>query len=94
MEAEAYGQLVSAFLRARDKKLTKCTLISMETAGMSMEELDVKMSNLVRTSGYVGCMANGNLQVLLANSGPADAEFVLKRLQKAGIVCHSEEEEA
>lgn len=92
MEEEAYAQLVSAFLRAREKGLTKCTLINLETYSMSVEELDVKMSNLVRTSDYVGYMGNGNVQVLLANSGPADAEFVLKRIQNAGIVCHSEEE--
>lgn len=92
MEEEAYTQLVSAFLRAREKGLTKCTLINLTTCQMSVEELDVKMNSLVRTSDYVGYLGNGNVQVLLANSGPADAEFVLKRLQNAGIACHTEEE--
>ena len=93
MEAEAYDRLVSAFLRAREKGLAKCTLINMQTQGMSIEELDVKMSNLVRMSDYVGHKEDGSVQVLLANSGPTDAEFVLKRLQNAGIPCHLEEEQ-
>lgn len=94
MEAEAYEQLVSAFLRAREKGLTKCTLINLETYGMSVEELDVKMSNLVRTSDYVGCLSDGSVQVLLSNSAPSDSEFVVKRIQNAGMVCHLEEETA
>ena len=92
MEAEAYERLVSAFLLAREKGLTKCSLINLETYGISMEELEQKMSSLVRTSDYVGCRSDGSVQVLLSNSGPSDAEFVLRRIQNAGMVCHMEEE--
>ncbi|MBO4515612.1 MAG: NAD(P)-dependent oxidoreductase [Lachnospiraceae bacterium] len=92
MEADAYAQLVSAFLRAREKGFTKCTRIDLETAGTSLEELDVRLSQLLRTTDYVGCMPDGSIQVLLANSGRADAEFALKRLRNAGFECHAEEE--
>jgi len=92
MEAEAYAQLVSAFLRAREKGFTKCTRIDLFVYGMSLEELDVKLGQLLRTTDYVGLLPEGNLQVLLANSAPADAQFAVKRLQDAGLDCRVEEE--
>lgn len=94
MEAEAFERLASAFLLAREKGLTQCTLINLETGGLSVEELDLKMSSLVRTSDYVGCRNDGRVQVLLSNSAPADSEFVLKRIQNAGMICYMEEETA
>ena len=92
MEADAYAQLVSAFLRAREKGFTKCTRIDLLVSGLSLEELDVKLSQLLRTTDYVGLLPEGNLQVLLANSAPDDARFAVKRLLNAGIDCRIEEE--
>lgn len=92
MEADAYAQLVSAFLRAREKGFTKCTRIDLLVSGLSLEELDVKLSQLLRTTDYVGLLPEGNLQVLLANSAPDDAQFAMKRLLNAGIDCRIEEE--
>ena len=93
MEAEAFDQLVSAFLRAREKGFTKCTLINVtNTQGYAIEDLDKKLDNVLRDTDYVGLTAAGTIQVLLANSGPADAEFAIKRLQNAGFECYHEEE--
>ncbi len=93
MEAEAFDQLISAFLRAREKGFTKCTLINVtNTQGYEIEDLDKKLDNVLRDTDYVGLTAAGTIQVLLANSGPADAEFAIKRLQNAGFECYREEE--
>lgn len=93
MEAEAFDQLISAFLRAREKGFTKCTLINVtNTQGYAIEDLDKKLDNVLRDTDYVGLTAAGTIQVLLANSGPADAEFAIKRLQNAGFECYREEE--
>ncbi|MBO5986962.1 MAG: NAD(P)-dependent oxidoreductase [Lachnospiraceae bacterium] len=94
MEAEAYAQLVSAFVRAREKGFTKCTLIDLNTNGASLEEVDARLSQLLRTTDYVGCTKDGTIQVLLANSGPADAQFAMKRLVDGGFECQIEEETA
>ena len=92
METEAFAQLVSAFLRAREKGFTKCTLVDLNVNGISLEKLDVMLSQLLRTTDYVGLLENGSVQVLLANSAPKDAEFVAKRLKEAGLDCRIEEE--
>ena len=92
MEADAYAQLVSAFLRAREKGFTKCTLLNLFVSGISLEELDVKLGQLLRTTDYVGLLPEGNIQVLLANSAAKDAEFAMKRLKDAGFDCQIEEE--
>lgn len=92
MEKEAYAKLLSAFLRAREKGLTKFTRINMDLEDMSMEEIDQRIYTCVRNSDYVGCLADGDIELLLTNSGTSDAEFVMRRLQNAGMNCHLEEE--
>lgn len=92
MEAEAYSQLVSAFTRARKKGFTKCTLIDLNVNGASLEEVDVRLGQLLRTTDYVGITKEGTIQVLLANSGPSDAQFAMKRLVDGGFECRIEEE--
>ena len=92
MEAEAYEQLVSAFIRAREKGFTKCTRLDVLTRDMPLEEIDVRLGQILRTTDYVGRTKEGTLQVLLANSGPSDAEFAVKRLRDGGFECQIEEE--
>ena len=93
MEEEAFAQLVSAFLRAREKGFTKCALVGItNTQGYGVEELDVKLDEVLRDTDYMGLSADGTVQVLLANSGPSDAEFAMKRLKDAGFECYNEEE--
>ncbi|MBP5282095.1 MAG: NAD-dependent epimerase/dehydratase family protein [Lachnospiraceae bacterium] len=93
MEAEAYMQLVSAFRRAREKGFTKCTLMDLYIGEVSsLEELDVKLDQLLRNTDYVGLLPEGRIQVLLANSGPKEAEFAVRRIREAGIECSIEEE--
>ena len=93
MEPEAYAKLVSAFIRAREKGFTKCSLINlMIYQSMPLEELDVRLDQVLRNTDVIGYKADGSLQVLLANSGPTDAEFAMKRLRDAGFECQAEEE--
>ncbi|MBP5223900.1 MAG: NAD-dependent epimerase/dehydratase family protein [Lachnospiraceae bacterium] len=94
MEKEAFEQLVAAFLRARERKLTQCALLEISTGGLSLEMLDDKLDHLVRETDYIGRMDAGRLEILLANSGTADAGFVLKRLEDAGMAARIMEEEA
>ncbi|MBE5861745.1 MAG: NAD(P)-dependent oxidoreductase [Lachnospiraceae bacterium] len=93
MEADAYAQLVSAFVRAKEKGFTKCSLINLLIyQSMPLEELDVRLDQVLRNTDYIGYKPDGSLQVLLANSGPKDAEFAMKRLRDAGFECQAEEE--
>lgn len=93
MEPEAFSQLLSAFLRARKRGLTECTLIDVEIEELDIHSIDVKLSKLVRNTDYIGTTQDGDVKVLLANSGAKDAQFVMNRLREAGVPCKYEEEE-
>lgn len=93
MEPEAFSQLVSAFFRAKKKGLTECTLVDVEIEEHDIHTIDAMLSQLVRNTDYIGTTADGNVKVLLANSGKKDAQFVMDRLRAAGIPSHCEEVE-
>lgn len=93
MEAEAFAQLVSAFLLARKKKLTVCTVVDVELSNSDIHSVDRILSSLVRNTDYIGCTKEGKIRLLLANTSRDNAKFVLERFQEANITCQVEEEE-
>lgn len=91
LEAEAFEELVSAFMRARSRNLTTCALLDLDTGEMTQEEINAKLGKLVRQTDYLGQDAKGRLHVLLANTDVAGAGFVRQRFLDAGLGCRVEE---
>ncbi len=91
LEAEAFEELVSAFMRARSRNLTTCALLNLDVGELSQEEVNAKLSKLVRQTDYLGQDSKGELHVLLANTDVAGANFVQKRFEDAGMCCQVEE---
>lgn len=91
LDTEAFELLVSTFLRARSRDLTSCALLTLDTSGLSSEEVNEKMSRLVRQSDYLGRAADGTLKILLANTDTAGAAFVQGRFRDQGFGCEIEE---
>ncbi len=91
LEAEAFEELVSAFMRARSRNLTTCALLNLDTGELSREEVNAKLGKLVRQTDYLGQDSKGRLHVLLANTDVAGANFVQKRFEDAGVGCQVEE---
>lgn len=93
MEPEAFEQMVSAFLKARKKGLTVCTLVNIDTEGRDIYTMDRILGELVRNTDYIGSTVDGGIQILLANSGIKASAMVVDRFRQAGLSCESEEEE-
>lgn len=91
LDTEAFGQLVSAFMRARSRNLTSCALLNLEVGELSEEEVNEKLEKLVRQTDYLGKDKEGSLHVLLANTDVEGAGFVKQRFVEAGLRCQVEE---
>lgn len=93
LEADAFTTLVRAYLNARDRNLTECTLLLVEP-GKAMDDRAVSdtLSPMVRQTDYLGKLKDGQLHALLSNTNAKDAEYVRKRFQEKGFFCEVEEE--
>lgn len=89
---EAFTSLVRAYLTARNKGLTECTIIKIDVKGESPEEAGESLVKLMRQSDYMGKMKDGGLYALLSNTGEADAYFVIKRFENTGYRSHIQED--
>ncbi len=94
LDEEAFTSLVRAYLNARSKNLTECTLISISMPGMQMSEASAALSSLVRQTDYLGKLEDGQLYALLSNTSTSDAEFVRRRFAEKGFMCRIEEDVA
>lgn len=93
LEEEAFSILVKAYLNARDRDLTECTLMSVDISeDMTNKAASDAISPMVRQSDYLGKLKDGKLYALLANTNNKDAEFVKKRFFEKGFPCKVEEE--
>ena len=84
LDAEAFESLVKAYLTARNKGLTECTILEIDIEGKNLEKCGSELVGLMRQSDYIGKMSDGRLCALLSNTDNKDAEFVIKRFGKTG----------
>ncbi len=84
LEAEAFESLVKAYLTARNKGLTECTILEIDIEGKNLEKCGEELAGLMRQSDYIGKMKNGGLYALLSNTDSKDADFVIKRFENTG----------
>lgn len=84
LDAEAFESLVKAYLTARNKGLTECTVLEIDIEGKNLEKSGDELAGLMRQSDYIGKMSDGRLCALLSNTDSKDAEFVVKRFAKTG----------
>ena len=92
LEEEAFTSLVRAYLNAKAKNLTECTLVSIETGIMTKTRTSQELSPLVRQTDYLGELEDGKIYALLSNTSTSDAEFVRKRFIEKGFPCQIEED--
>ena len=62
LEPEAFLALVKAYLNARDKGLTQCALLSVDTKENDRDEVGKRLIKLLRQSDYVGELEGGKMQ--------------------------------
>lgn len=84
LEPEAFGSLLKAYLKAKSKGLTECTVLRIETEGKELETAGEELGKLMRHSDYLGKLQDNHLYALLANTDNKDAEYVIRRLEATG----------
>ncbi len=84
LDAEAFESLVKAYLTARNKGLTECTVLEIDIEGKNLEKSGDELAGLMRQSDYIGKMSDGRLCALLSNTDSKDADYVIKRFAKTG----------
>ncbi|MCI8326660.1 MAG: NAD-dependent epimerase/dehydratase family protein [Lachnospiraceae bacterium] len=84
LEREAFFDLVKAYLGAKKKGLTECTILQIDKVGKSRREIGAALTTMLRQSDYLGELEDGNLYVLLSNTGKEGALYVKKRFEEAG----------
>lgn len=93
LEPEAFRSLVKAYLNARQKHLTECTLVEIHSE-LSKEDAGEKLAHLMRQSDYLGELEGGKIYALLANTNAKDAQLVEERFREDGFGCEIQEDVA
>lgn len=79
METQAFMALAKVYWKARDKELTECTLLRVETGEMEALEAAKLLTEKLRQTDYLGVLEDGRVYVLLANTNNLDAKYVIER---------------
>lgn len=80
----AFTSLVTAFLEAKSKGLTECTLVEIIMGYQNFQTISEKIACHIRQTDYMGIMDDGKLYILLSNTDLKHAETVKERLLKLG----------
>lgn len=91
LETSAFTDLVTAYLGARNKGLTECTILQIDAAEGRQEEAAETLTRLMRQSDYIGKLADGHLYALLSNTEQKDADFVIRRFAEVGYTSRIKE---
>lgn len=84
LKTEAFQTLVKAYLTARNRGLTECTLLAVKVEGNDYMEAAKLLAGKLRQSDYIGTLEDGRLYTLLANTNGTDAEYVIRRFAELG----------
>lgn len=90
---DAFRSLVKAYMNARNKELTECALLLIQTGDVSKEDAGQRLSKMIRQSDFLGELEDGNLYALLANTNEKSAEMVENRFREAGFECSIQEDD-
>jgi nucleoside-diphosphate-sugar epimerase len=81
---EAFASLVKAYLGAKRKGLTECTILKIEVETANIDAAGAAIGEMMRQTDYLGKLSNGGLYALLSNTDSKDADFVTQRFLEAG----------
>lgn len=84
MTESAFSQLVHAFFEAKRKGLTECALLEVQTGDRSYDQAAAVLGDNIRSSDYMGVLADGRLYVLLSNTDAENAKMVRERFARSG----------
>lgn len=94
LKTDAFQTLVTAYLKARNRGLTECTLLAVNVGERDHMEAAGLLAGKLRQSDYIGTLSDGGLYTLLANTSRKDAEYVIRRFAELGYESRVVEESA
>ncbi len=84
LEKDAFTALVRAYLKAQDKGLTVCSILSIETTKEELKKEGEKVAKLLRSTDYLGVLEDDRLYILLSNTNKKGADVVSERFREIG----------
>lgn len=84
LKTDAFQALVKAYLTARSRGLTECTLLAIQAEEADQMNAAQLLSGKLRQSDYIGTLEDGGLYSLLANTSGKDADYVIRRFAELG----------
>ena len=88
LETNAFTSLMKAYLTAKSKGLTECTVLKVEAEPDTYKEAGKLLTGKLRQTDYIGTLSDGGLYALLSNTSMQDAQFVMKRFEEIGFKSH------
>lgn len=94
LETSAFTSLLNAYLTAKERGLTECTVLRVEADNIDYSEAGKKLTAKLRQTDYIGTLSDGGMYVLLANTSREDAQYVIARFAEVGYHSYIVEENA
>ncbi len=94
LKPKAFLELARAHRAAALKSLAESSLIRLELEGVTAEQAAADLDSMLRDTDYIGQLENGQVYLLLANTGPGPAAKVVERMAGRGYraqICGEEE---
>ncbi len=88
LETSAFTSLMNAYLTAKSKGLTECTVLKVKAEPEKYKEAGKLLMGKLRQTDYIGTLSDGGLYALLSNTNMQDAQFVIKRFADIGYESH------
>jgi len=85
LETQAFSSLLKAYLAAKNKGLTECTVLKIDAEPATYAEVGTLLMKKLRQTDYIGTLPDGGLYALLVNSNNQDAQYVCERFEESGF---------
>ena len=85
LETEAFAGLLRAYMNARNRNLTEFVLLRVDLGEKKWDDASREIVKALRNSDYMGQLSDGEFYVLLSNTSPNNAGFVMNRFDKMGF---------
>lgn len=88
LTSEAFEELHHTYHDAMEKGFTEYTILTVSAQKeFTFPEWSTILSSKLRFSDYIGINENNEVCILLTNSSPSDAQFIIKRFREMNIIC-------
>ena len=84
-DTEAFSGLLRAYMNARNRNLTEFVLLRVDLGAKKWDDASREIVKALRNSDYMGQLSDGQFYVLLSNTSPNNAGFVMNRFDKMGF---------